>query len=59
MVIELTVGIENIIITNNPTKKTIDKFDNEKEASIFNPNPSIYLSQLAPIKNLTHRQSVK
>ena len=44
---ELTVGIEKIIITNIPTKKTIIKFRIEKLASIFKPKPSeIYLSTI-------------
>ena len=52
---ELTVGIENIIITNIPTKKTIIKFRIEKLASIFKPKPSeIYLSTIGIKKNLTH-----
>ena len=58
--IELTVGIENIIITNNPTKKTIDKLINEKDALIFNPSPSdIYLSTTGTKKNLIRKQLKK
>ena len=38
--IELTVGIENKIITNNPTKKILVKLIIENLASIFNPRPS-------------------
>ena len=50
---ELTVGIENIIITNIPTKKTIIKFIIEKLASIFKPKPSeIYLSTIGIKKKL-------
>ena len=38
--IELTVGIENIIITNKPTKNILVKFIIENLAWIFNPSPS-------------------
>ena len=51
--IELTVGIENIIITNNPTTKTINKFVKEKDALMFNPSPSdIYLSTIGTNRKL-------
>ena len=57
--IELTVGIENITITNNPTTKTINKFVKENtllgQALITDPKKSVseFISEVSKNNNIS------